>query len=173
MSVALLDGGFGAWQEAGLPDATETPEIKVTTYPAGIALDQNLWISTQQLESELSEITLLDARSAERFDGKSEPIDPVAGHISGAVNIPFEDNLSDDTKFLPPDRLRERFIKLFGINETQREWSNIVHMCGSGVTACHNILAMEIAGLPGSRLYVGSWSEWIRDPRRQVVRANS
>jgi thiosulfate/3-mercaptopyruvate sulfurtransferase len=172
MSVALLDGGFGAWRQAGLPDTTEIPEIKQTTYPAGIALDQNLWISTQQLESELSEITLLDVRNAERFDGISEPIDPVAGHIPGAINMPLADNLNDDAKFLSPDRLRERFTKLSGISETQRERSRIVHMCGSGVTACHNILAMEIAGLPGSRLYVGSWSEWIRDPRRRVVRAN-
>ncbi len=172
MSVALLDGGFRAWQESGLPVTNEIRRVKRTTYPSDLSLNQDLWITTDQLENELNDIILIDARSAERFDGIAEPIDPVAGHIPGAINMPLEANLGVDEKFLPADQLRERFIDLAGAIDSQKEFSGIVHMCGSGVTACHNILAMEIAGLPGSRLYVGSWSEWIRDPRREVVPAS-
>jgi thiosulfate/3-mercaptopyruvate sulfurtransferase len=109
---------------------------------------------------------LIDARAAERFAGAVEPIDPVAGHIPGAVNHPFGANLRDDGRFLPPAELERRWReRLAGVPP-----ADAIAMCGSGVTACHNLLAMEIAGLTGARLYAGSWSEWIRDPKRPVAR---
>jgi thiosulfate/3-mercaptopyruvate sulfurtransferase len=109
---------------------------------------------------------LVDARAPERFAGTVEPIDPVAGHIPGAVNHPFSANLADDGRFLPPAELEQRWReRLAGVSAAET-----IAMCGSGVTACHNLLAMEIAGLPGAKLYAGSWSEWIRDSERPVAR---
>ncbi len=108
---------------------------------------------------------LIDARSQERFDGINEPIDTVAGHIPGAVCHPFDENLDAYGGFLPGPDLRDQFTALLD----QRLPTDIVCMCGSGVTACHNILAMEHAGYHGARLYIGSWSEWIRDPKRPVI----
>jgi thiosulfate/3-mercaptopyruvate sulfurtransferase len=109
---------------------------------------------------------LVDARAAERFAGAVEPIDPVAGHVPGAVNQPFSANLAADGRFLPAPELERRWReRLNGVPP-----ADTIAMCGSGVTACHNLLAMEIAGLRGARLYAGSWSEWIRDPRRPVAR---
>ncbi|MGI9316011.1 MAG: sulfurtransferase [bacterium] len=169
--VALLDGGFKAWQENKLPVSIDKPSITDLVHQAEFTFDHGLWVSTTQLEVALPEITLIDARSADRFNGISEPIDPVAGHIPGAISMPLEDNIDQGEEFLPADRLRERFAKLALVEAGETKRSEIVHMCGSGVTACHNILAMEVAGLSGSRLYVGSWSEWIRDPHRAVARA--
>jgi thiosulfate/3-mercaptopyruvate sulfurtransferase len=114
-------------------------------------------------------ITLLDARDPARFAGEVEPIDPVAGHVPGAHNRPFNFSLDDRGRFLEPEDLRADFharLETLGPEA-------VVHMCGSGVTACHNLFAMELAGLAGSRLYPGSWSEWIRDPQRGVARAPS
>jgi thiosulfate/3-mercaptopyruvate sulfurtransferase len=108
---------------------------------------------------------LVDARGAERFAGRNETIDPVAGHIPGARNHPFTGNLGPDGKFLPAEALRQRWQVLLGAQPA----SAVIAMCGSGVTACHNLLALEHAGLTGGRLYGGSWSEWIRDPRRPVA----
>jgi thiosulfate/3-mercaptopyruvate sulfurtransferase len=108
---------------------------------------------------------LLDARAADRFAGLVEPIDPVAGHIPGARNLPFEQLLSPDGRFLPATALRKRFADILdGVSP-----SSVVAMCGSGVTACHLLVAMEAAGLEGAKLYPGSWSEWIRDPSRPIV----
>jgi thiosulfate/3-mercaptopyruvate sulfurtransferase len=109
---------------------------------------------------------LVDARAAERFAGSVEPIDSVAGHISGAVNHPFSANLGPGGRFLPPEELRRRWEARLGGTQP----SHAAAMCGSGVTACHNLLSLEIAGLAGARLYAGSWSEWIRDPNRSVAR---
>jgi thiosulfate/3-mercaptopyruvate sulfurtransferase len=109
---------------------------------------------------------LVDARLPERFAGAVEPIDPVAGHVPGAVNHPFSANLAGDGRFLPPRELERRWReRLNGVDP-----ADAIAMCGSGVTACHNLLAMEIAGLSGARLYAGSWSEWIRDPDRPIAR---
>jgi thiosulfate/3-mercaptopyruvate sulfurtransferase len=109
---------------------------------------------------------LVDARAAERFAGTVEPLDPIAGHVPGAVNHPFTANLREDGHFLPADELRRRWLdRLRGT-----EPSETILMCGSGVTACHDLLAMASAGLPGGKLYAGSWSEWIRDPVRPVAR---
>ena len=108
---------------------------------------------------------LIDARGAERFAGRNETIDPVAGHVPGARNLPFLANLGADGKFLAVEELRRRWLTVLGSQAP----SAVIAMCGSGVTACHNLLALEHAGLSGGRLYPGSWSEWIRDPRRPVA----
>jgi thiosulfate/3-mercaptopyruvate sulfurtransferase len=108
---------------------------------------------------------LLDARADERFRGEVEPLDKVAGHIPGAINMPYEDNLDFSGDFMSDEALREHYLAVIGNTAP----ADIVHMCGSGVTACHNILAMEHAGLPGAKLYAGSWSEWITDPNRPVA----
>jgi thiosulfate/3-mercaptopyruvate sulfurtransferase len=107
----------------------------------------------------------VDARSPDRFTGRNETIDPVAGHVPGARNMPFAGNLGTDGKFLPPEKLRQRWDALLGSQPP----SSLIAMCGSGVTACQNLLALEHAGLGGARLYAGSWSEWIRDPRRPIA----
>ena len=111
---------------------------------------------------------VIDARGAERFRGDVEPLDPVAGHIPGAVNRPFTQNLGPDGTFKPAPVLRADFEALLGGEPPAK----VVHQCGSGVTACHNVLAMEIAGLSGARLYPGSWSEWCADPKRPVARGD-
>ncbi len=109
---------------------------------------------------------VVDARNPERFEGRVEPIDPVAGHVPGAVNHPCDWNVGPDGRFLPPAALRERWQGTLGT----RTPGEVTCMCGSGVTACHDLLALEHAGLPGARLYAGSWSEWVRDPSRPVSR---
>ena len=108
---------------------------------------------------------MIDARTPERYRGEQEPIDPVAGHIPGALNRPFQLNIDNKGLFLPADSLHSQFKKLIGSTEPEQ----VVHYCGSGVTACHNLLAMEHAGLSGSKLYAGSWSEWIRDKNRAIA----
>jgi thiosulfate/3-mercaptopyruvate sulfurtransferase len=127
-------------------------------------------VSTTELEDALRDrkSPLVDARAPDRYAGTVEPIDPVAGHIPGAVNHPFTANLAADGRFLPAAELKRRWEEdLPGADLT-----NLVAMCGSGVTACHNLLAMELAGLQGAKLYPGSWSEWIRDPQRPVARGS-
>jgi thiosulfate/3-mercaptopyruvate sulfurtransferase len=113
-------------------------------------------------------VTIVDARAPERFRGDIEPIDPVAGHIPGAINRPYGDNLTPQGTFKPAELLRAEFEAQLG----NVPLSSVVHQCGSGVTACHNVLAMAVAGLPGSRLYPGSWSEWVADPTRPVARGS-
>ncbi|MFZ1639956.1 MAG: sulfurtransferase [Candidatus Contendobacter sp.] len=162
-AVAVLDGGFPAWQRAELPLTAESPNVQPTVFHG--RPDDRLWLTTAQVQALPAEKVLLDARAAARFRGEMEPIDPVAGHIPGAVNLPTEGNLTADGLFLPRAELRARFAAALG----DRSPTAVVHSCGSGVTACHNLLAMEAAGLRGSRLYAGSWSEWIRDPGRPMA----
>jgi thiosulfate/3-mercaptopyruvate sulfurtransferase len=163
--VAVLDGGFAAWRAAGLPleAAVRTPQPRALT----VSLAANAWVSSETVDDlRLRPGNLLvDARGAERFAGRNETIDPVAGHVPGARNRPFLDNLGADGRFLPAEALRQRFGVLLGSVPP----SGAIAMCGSGVTACHNLLALEHAGLTGARLYAGSWSEWIRDARRPVA----
>jgi thiosulfate/3-mercaptopyruvate sulfurtransferase len=163
--VQVLDGGLDAWKAAGLPLAdTPTPAAPVADVPVR-RFDG--WLTTAQVERALADgaIRLVDARAADRFAGRNETMDPVAGHVPGAVNHPLSDNLGADGKFLPADELRRRWqATLAGRNPRQ-----LVTMCGSGITACHSLLALERAGLSGGRLYAGSWSEWIRDPARPVT----
>ena len=162
-ACAVLDGGLPAWRRAGLPLTAEAP----TARPAGFTPrpDDRLWMTTAQVLTLPEAEVLLDARAAARYRGEMELIDPVAGHIPGALNLPTEGNLTPEGHFLPVAALRERFAVALG----DRPPATVIHTCGSGVTACHNLLAMEVAGLSGSRLYAGSWSEWIRDPRRAVA----
>ena len=124
-----------------------------------------LWVGGS-LATQQDMWALFWARAAERYTGAVEPIDGVAGHIPGAVNHPFSSNLRSDGRFLPPEELERRWRDRLG----EASPADVIVMCGSGVTACHNLLALERAGLPGARLYAGSWSEWIRDPRRPVAR---
>jgi thiosulfate/3-mercaptopyruvate sulfurtransferase len=170
--VAVLDGGMSAWLRAG--GATESGEPpratagRSATGTGGSSAAGQAALGADELIAALEKprTLLIDARAPERYAGSVEPIDPVAGHIPGAVNHPFSSNLQSDGRFLPADELERRWReRLAGASP-----ADVGMMCGSGVTACHNLLALERAGLPGARLYAGSWSEWIRDPRRPVAR---
>jgi thiosulfate/3-mercaptopyruvate sulfurtransferase len=167
-AVAVLDGGFDAWQRAGgavqAGEAVAPAMAGATPYPAGPAAMAT--IDAEALGLSLGRVCLVDARAPERYRGDVEPLDPVAGHIPGALNRLFKDNLAVDGGFLPPEVLRAAWAPLIGATPA----AEVVHQCGSGVTACHNILAMEVAGLGSSRLYAGSWSEWCADPARPVAR---
>ena len=166
-SVAVLDGGIGAWQRAGgaLTDQpSPAPVPAQALYPDRPALASS--IDAAGVATRAPRRAVLDARSGERFRGEAEPIDPVAGHIPGAFNRFHRDNLGDGGAFKAPDRLRQEFAALLG----DRAPDEVIHSCGSGVTACHNLLAMEHAGLAGSLLYPGSWSEWSADPTRPIAR---
>lgn len=163
--VYLLDGGFQAWQAAGLPvtaQITEPPRGTFTARP-----DARLVLDADSLRRRLGDptLTLIDARAEPRFRGEVEPLDPVAGHIPGARCAPFTDNLGSDGRFLPADQLRQRFERLLD----GRSPEHLVAYCGSGVTACHNLFALSLAGLPLAPLYAGSWSEWITDASRPLA----
>jgi thiosulfate/3-mercaptopyruvate sulfurtransferase len=194
--VAVLDGGMSAWLRAG--GATESGEpSRAAAEPAGsgaagstggsavgntvgspggslamgshrVQVDRGAALGADELIAALENprTLLIDARAPERYAGAVEPIDPVAGHVPGAVNHPFSANLQSDGRFLPPEELERRWRDRLG----DASPADVIVMCGSGVTACHNLLALERCGLPGARLYAGSWSEWIRDPRRPVAR---
>lgn len=163
--VALLDGGLKAWHAAGLPlslDPADKREGNFSGEP-----DPALLIDAEHLRKRLGDpaLTLLDARAQPRFRGEVEPIDPVAGHIPGAQCAAFTDNLGADGRFLPAEQLKARFATLIGTRKPEE----LVAYCGSGVTACHNLFALSLAGYPLAPLYAGSWSEWITDPQRQVA----
>lgn len=163
--VFMLDGGLKAWHAAGLPLSLDAPQ----TVPGRFAgqPDHSLLLDAEHLRQRLgqADLTLLDARGLPRFRGEVEPIDPVAGHIPGAQCAAFTDNLGEDGCFLAVDRLKQRFAqKLAGRSPEQ-----LVAYCGSGVTACHNLFALCLAGYPLGRLYAGSWSEWITDAQRPVA----
>lgn len=162
--VAVLDGGWGAWRERGFPVDAAVPSPVASDYPVRFRHDALL--DSRQLQRHLEAGGgLVDARAPERFRGDVEPIDPVAGHVPGAVNRPFADNL-EDGRFKSPERLAREFESMLG-DRPAGDW---VAMCGSGVTACHHLLAMAHAGLSGARLATGSWSGWIEDPARPVAR---
>lgn len=164
--VSLLNGGIRAWREARLPlenGQVNPPRQPLSTLRAQPGMILDAAAVGQGLA--MGDIVLVDARDADRFNGATEPIDAVAGHVPGARNRPFTSNLGQDQKFIAASSLRAAFNTLM----PEGDPSTFVHMCGSGVTACHNLLAMELAGLGGSRLYGGSWSEWIRDPARPVA----
>ena len=164
-AVAVLDGGTAAWLAAGgslSTDAVTAPGG--APYPASESPAMSA-VDAAGLHASLGRVRVLDARAGERFRGEVEPLDPVAGHIPGATQRFFKDNLGDDGRFKPATRLREDFLALGAEGGPA-----VVHQCGSGVTACHNLLAMEHAGLTGSALYPGSWSEWCADPARPIAR---
>jgi len=169
--VVVLNGGWQAWQAHALPVTTESPTLP-TQSPGDIgSFIREPLVATVDAKSVAanlvsSEFTVLDARASNRYRGEVEPMDPVAGHIPGALNRPNGQNLTEDGLFKPAEVLRADFVSVLG----DREPTTVVHQCGSGITACHNLLAMEVAGLVGSRLYPGSWSEWCSDPERPVAR---
>lgn len=164
-NVAVLDGGLPAWNTVAWPLSAETVQRHATVVRA--RFDPAEIVYTDTLQQILQSVLLLDARAAPRYRGDIEPIDPVAGHVPGARNRPFSDNLAADGRFKSPAALREEFSRVIAPNDPR----DVVHMCGSGVTACHNLLAMEHAGLHGSRIYAPSWSGWIADPARPVERS--
>ncbi len=167
--VAVLDGGWDAWLDAGLPITAEPPKVTATIFIPVVR--QGFTVDAAFVASHINapEMRLIDARSPDRFRGENETLDPVGGHIPGAINRFFHDNLDAEGRFKAAATLKSEFERLL---ETQSP-SVAVHQCGSGVTACHNLLAMEIAGLAGSRLYPGSWSEWVSDPARPVARGTT
>ena len=166
-AVAVLDGGLQAWQAAGgAMEVGDGPGYSASNYP--LASASIAWVATDDVVNNLGRPTqtILDARARPRYLGEVEPIDPVAGHIPGALNRPFADNLDATGRFKSADQLRQEFETLLA----GRDPATVVHHCGSGVSAVPNVLAMEIAGLGRTRLYAGSWSEWCSDPARPVAK---
>jgi len=164
-AVAVLDGGYAKWVKEGRPITAEVPK----TQPASFGIRRvTPTVNASGVRASVHRHTLflIDARSPERFRGEVEPFGPVAGHIPGAHNRPFPQNLEADGTFKHPAFLRAEFTALLD----GASHDTVVHSCGSGVSACHNILAMELAGMPGTRLYPGSWSEWSADPSLPVER---
>jgi thiosulfate/3-mercaptopyruvate sulfurtransferase len=168
--VAVLNGGWQHWLKEGRAVSAETVETTPRVFGFKEAA-RDSWVSTGEvleLVRGRKRGVLLDARSATRFRGEEEPIDPVAGHVPGAVNLPHAGNVAEDGRFKSPKDLRQRFERILGGVRPEQA----ICMCGSGVTACQSLLAMEAAGLHGARLYAGSWSEWIRDAARPVARGS-
>ena len=171
-NAAVLDGGITAWLaaggaiESGFPQ--DKPDSSADTHRFIARVNSGAVVTTAELMRAMEDrrALLVDARAAERFTGTVEPIDRVAGHVPGAINHPFSDNLGAEGRFLPAQELKRRWLERLAGTAP----ADAVAMCGSGVTACHNLLAMELAGLAGARLYAGSWSEWIRDAARPVAR---
>ncbi|MDP1698527.1 MAG: sulfurtransferase [Xanthomonadaceae bacterium] len=162
--VAVLDGGLRRWQALGLAVDNRTVSARPTQYEA--TFDSTAVISTAQVLARLREqpAWLIDARAGARFRGEVEPIDAVAGHVPGAINRPYSDNLAADGRFLAADILRAQFRALLGDRN-----EDVAVMCGSGVTACHHLLAMHVAGISGVQLYADSWSGWISDSTRPMA----
>lgn len=167
-AVAVLDGGFDKWRREGRPTTTDVPCVEPTPFSihrVAPTVDASVVLASLPGHS----LVVVDARSPERFRGDVEPLDPVAGRIPGSINRPASQNLTAEFTFKAAPQLRAEFERLLEGAPPDR----IVHSCGSGVTACHNVLAMEIAGFPATRLYPGSWSEWCADPSRPIARGGT
>lgn len=163
-SVALMDGGYQKWVREKRPVTAET-WVAPTKGVCPSLPERSQWVDADEVLAQAGNSLLVDARPEMRFTGEVDPVDPVAGHVPGAINWPFDENLDMDGTFLAPEALRENYQSLLkGLPP-----EHVLHMCGSGVTACHNLLAMEVAGLTGSKLYAGSWSDWITDPSRPIA----
>jgi thiosulfate/3-mercaptopyruvate sulfurtransferase len=162
-AVAVLDGGFAKWVKEGYPVSEDVPETRPEKFTVSLQKN-NVDVDFITAHLKRASMLLIDARAPERFNGENETIDPVGGHIPGAINRFFIDNFDARGYFKSVDVLKQEFSKLLNTFSPEQ----VVHQCGSGVTACHNLLAMEIAGLSGSKLYPGSWSEWCSDPKRPV-----
>jgi thiosulfate/3-mercaptopyruvate sulfurtransferase len=169
-AAAVLDGGIDKWIAEGRPTTADMPRVKparfVAMAPRAVATSDEILRHLSDQASNL--LTIVDARAPERFRGDIEPLDPVAGHIPGAINRPYGANLTPQGTFKPAELLRAEFEAQLGTVPL----SSVVHQCGSGISASHNLLAMAVAGLPGSRLYPGSWSEWVADSTRPVARGS-
>ena len=163
-AAAVLDGGWAKWMREGRPVREGQEAEKPATFSGGPR--EELRLGVKDVEARLGDpsVLLIDARAPERFEGGAEPLDRTAGHIPGAVNHFFRRNVTDEGVMMSPDRLRQQFAEVIG----ERSPDHVVMYCGSGVTACQNLLAMEHAGLSGAKLYPGSWSEWSSDPARPV-----
>jgi thiosulfate/3-mercaptopyruvate sulfurtransferase len=159
-SVAVLNGGFAKWVQEGRPITAEVPKFPARTYPGCARAEMAVDVS--HVEKHLGKELVLDARAPARWRGEAEPIDPEAGRIPGSLNRFNSNNLTPEGVHKPAAQLRAEFESVLGGRKPQE----VVNSCGSGVAACHNLLAMEVAGLKGARLYAGSWSEWIADPAR-------
>ncbi len=166
-AVALLDGGWQAWSEQGLAVDAGLPQHKPANYTAHF--NPQCVVTTDQVVLNLTspQWTLIDVRTAERYRGEQEPIDPIAGHIPGAVNLPLAENLDANGFYKSADQLRDLYAPLLPAQAPEQT----VFMCGSGVTACHSLMALVLAGYPMPRVYAGSWSEWIREPDRPIATA--
>jgi thiosulfate/3-mercaptopyruvate sulfurtransferase len=163
-AVAVLDGGWGKWLREERPETSAVPTPAPARFDAAV---REASVDAAYVLAHLRDpsIVVVDARGAERYRGETEPLDPVAGHIPGSINRPIQGNLAEGGVFKSAEALRVQWTPLLGDVAP----TGVVHSCGSGVAACHNLLAMEIAGLAGSRLYAGSWSEWCADPARPVA----
>ncbi|MET3536562.1 sulfurtransferase [Chryseobacterium limigenitum] len=165
-NVQVLDGGFQGAEKEGLEFSSDEE-----TFERSDIIKKGNWllpiVNLEDVENELvnNSSTVIDVRDAYRYNGDSEPIDLVAGHIPGAINIPFSENLDGNGNFLKPEILKEKYLKLL-----ENKPQNLIIHCGSGVTACHTILALECAGFQMSNLYVGSWSEWSRREGKEIAR---
>jgi thiosulfate/3-mercaptopyruvate sulfurtransferase len=164
-AVAVLDGGFKAWTSAGRPTSSAAAQRTPSTFVAHP--NRAMWVDASETAAAAVNPAwrVLDARAPERYQGLVEPLDTVAGHVPGALNHPFATDLTSDGRFAGAEELRRRFdASQAGVADERT-----IAMCGSGVTACHLLLAMEVAGKRGAKLYSGSWSEWIRDPSRPIA----
>ena len=164
-NVAVLNGGMQKWTDAGFDLTQDITEFTSGNFSGDANMAWLVDINTVQNELATGNITLIDARSADRFSAKDQNTDPVPGHVPGAVNLPFPGNLTQEGLFEAPELIKQRFINV----SKDEELTQVVNMCGSGVTACHNLLAQAVAGLPPAKIFIGSWSQWIRDPSRPVA----
>ncbi len=174
-SVAVLDGGLAAWQRAGFACTSHSSPARTGNFTRAAALNRTISADEIVTQLPLSTLTLVDARAPERYRGEVEPLDPVAGHIPTAHNQFMMNNVTDTGCFKSPEALRAQWQELLGDTILNSALNTVVHYCGSGVTACHNLLSMHIAGLDvsptGAGIYAGSWSEWIADAKRPVITA--
>lgn len=163
--VAVLDGGWARWRQDGRSETQEIPQPAPRTFTPHVRAHMVTDAGAVRAAFDDPSVRMIDARAGERYRGEQEPIDPVAGHIPTALCAPCSENVGADGRFLPPEALRARFQELLGNVAADR----VISYCGSGVTACHNLLAMAHAGLGDGKLYPGSWSEWITDPSRPIA----
>jgi len=163
-SVAMLDGGISSWKQQGLPKTVDMPHISSTAFLGEPNME--MLVDSDLLQQKLTQpqTSLIDVRDSNRYQGLEESIDKVAGHIPGAINIPWKSNIAENGLYLPKAQLYDYYIEV--LRDTPID--NTVFMCGSGVTACHSLLALEYIGISGAKLYPGSWSAWITDPARPV-----
>lgn len=162
--VAVLNGGMQQWTEQDFPLSQDEVEFAAGNFSGTANMDWLIDIETVQVDLAANKVTLIDARAADRFTGKDKKTDPVPGHIPGANNLPFSGNLTKDGLFETAETINERFANII----QDQPLTSVVNMCGSGVTACHNLLAQAVAGMPPTKIFIGSWSQWIRDSSRPV-----
>ena len=164
--VAVLNGGMKQWTDAGYDLTQDATDFANGEFSGSANMEWLVDIDTVQAKLADNSITLIDARAADRFTGKDQNTDPVPGHVPGANNLPFGGNLTKDGLFETPDIIKKRYDSVV----KDQPLTNVVNMCGSGVTACHNLLAQAVAGIQPTKIFIGSWSQWIRDPSRPVAK---